>query len=58
VAHHLATGELYDLERDPGEIVNLWDRPEYREVKAELLVRLCGRMAETIDPLPPTEAPF
>lgn len=57
-AHNLNTGELYDLEKDPGETQNLWDSPEYGSVKTELLFRLCARMADTIDPLPAVEAGF
>ncbi len=33
-------GELYDLQEDPGEIHNLWDRAEYAGLKAELINRL------------------
>lgn len=57
-AHSLNTGELYDLERDPGEVENRWDDPAYTVIKAELLARLCARMAETIDPLPAVEGAF
>lgn len=32
-------GEIFDLEEDPGELVNLWDKPEAAELKAELLHR-------------------
>lgn len=32
-------GELFDLEKDPGENVNLWNSPSYAEVKSELLLR-------------------
>jgi len=52
VAHNTDTGELYDLHKDPGEVHNLWDNPEYGVVKAMMLKRLCDRMAATIDPLP------
>lgn len=31
-------GELFDLQKDPGEINNLWDEPDARSVKAELLL--------------------
>lgn len=58
VAHNLDTGELYDLEDDPGEVVNLWDHADSQVLKTELLMRLCARMAATIDPLPPTLAAF
>lgn len=50
--HSVDTGELYDLEADPGETINFWDDPAYGTVKADMLVRLCNRMAHTVDPLP------
>ncbi|HWG84343.1 MAG TPA: sulfatase-like hydrolase/transferase [Deinococcales bacterium] len=37
-------GELYDLESDPGELVNRWLDPAYREVKEELVAMLAGRL--------------
>jgi arylsulfatase A-like enzyme len=33
-------GELYDLQEDPGEIVNRWDDPEYAATKSDLLALL------------------
>jgi len=33
-------GELFDLQEDPKEVRNLWNRPEHRELKAELTRRL------------------
>jgi uncharacterized sulfatase len=33
-------GELFDLQRDPGEVRNLWDDPAYAELKAELVMKL------------------
>lgn len=30
-------GELYDLEQDPGELVNLWDNPDYASVKKDMI---------------------
>lgn len=56
--HGLESGELYDLVQDPGEKVNRWDDPAYQALKTELLQRLSDRMAWTIDPLPPREAPW
>ncbi len=32
-------GELFDLESDPGEFVNLWDDPAYSALKSELVMR-------------------
>jgi arylsulfatase len=52
VVHSLGTGELYDLVEDPGETRNLWDEPAQQARKGELLLRLCNRMAQTVDPLP------
>ncbi len=52
VVHGLDDGELYDLQRDPAETVNRWNDAEYRDVKVSMLVRLCDRMAWTVDPLP------
>lgn len=58
VDHTSAFGELYDLERDPNESVNQWSNREYSELKSGLLVRLCNRMAWTVDPLPERRAPW
>ncbi len=58
VYHGIGAGELYDLAADPSETVNRWDDPAYAGVKAEMLVRLCDRMAQTVDPLPPRVAPW
>ena len=30
-------GELYDLNEDPGELVNLWDEAKYAAVKADMI---------------------
>lgn len=51
-AHGSDTGELYDLEEDPGETNNRWDDPDCGPVKTHMLKRLCDRMAWTVDPLP------
>jgi uncharacterized sulfatase len=32
-------GELFDLQKDPGEICNLWNNPEYSQLKQELLLK-------------------
>lgn len=54
--HTSREGELYDLETDPDEFVNLWDAPEYQEVKIRMLELLADRMGGTVDPLPlPTD---
>ena len=53
--HDLAFGrrpavELYDLERDPGQLENVAGDVEYAQVKRELRERLEGRLRETGDP--------
>lgn len=35
--HGKEFGELYDLEKDPNEFENLWDSPEYQNLKANLI---------------------
>ncbi|HWL54145.1 MAG TPA: sulfatase-like hydrolase/transferase [Chthoniobacteraceae bacterium] len=37
-------GELYDLQEDPGEIHNLWDRPEAAPLREEMTRRLAFAM--------------
>lgn len=32
-------GEIFDLEKDPSEINNLWDNPKYAKLKTELLLK-------------------
>ncbi|MFW6270789.1 MAG: sulfatase [Bacillota bacterium] len=32
-------GELFDLKKDPDEVNNLWDNPEYQELKKDLLLK-------------------
>lgn len=58
VDHTFSSGELYDLEADPNETENLWSRPAYARIKTDLLLRLCNRMAWTVDPLPQRLAPW
>ena len=40
-------GELYDLERDPHELHNLWDDPEWAGAKAELKAELLDWLARS-----------
>jgi arylsulfatase A-like enzyme len=47
-----AWGELYDLERDPDEMHNLWDDPPARERRAELIELLARRMMDLADASP------
>lgn len=46
-------GELYDLEKDPGEFVNLWDKPECQNLKLDLLLKFIqAEMAKAPLPMP------
>ena len=33
-------GELYDLQEDPGEVVNRYDDPDYAAIRSDLLALL------------------
>ncbi|WP_198416701.1 sulfatase family protein [Marinilabilia rubra] len=33
-------GELFDLKSDPGELINLWNNPDYFKIKMDLLLNL------------------
>ena len=45
-------GELYDLENDPSELVNLWDDPAAGAAKAECMERLARRQMDLVDRSP------
>lgn len=46
-------GELYDLQDDPGEYVNMWDNPEHQALKQDLLLKFIhGEMAKAPLPMP------
>jgi N-sulfoglucosamine sulfohydrolase len=47
---HRPKFELYDLERDPNEVVNLADQPEHRKLQAELIEKLKAFQTATKDP--------
>jgi arylsulfatase A-like enzyme len=52
------TGELYDLEKDPGEVTNLWNDPHCKDAQEMMLQNLVARMIETTDPLPERHTPW
>jgi arylsulfatase len=58
VYHSLGTGELYDLERDPGEFNNPWSVAVARPMREEIPLKSIGRMADTVDPLPIRKSTF
>lgn len=39
VYYNQTYGEIFDLKEDPGEYKNLWNLPEYQELKTELLMK-------------------
>jgi arylsulfatase len=41
-------GELYDLEKDPNELKNLWDDPQYQTIKLQLTKDLFEWMARGV----------
>jgi arylsulfatase A-like enzyme len=51
-------GELYDLEKDPGEFNNVWGDPHYRDTREMMLELLVARMIEASDPNPERHAPW
>ena len=54
VYHGHDWGELYDLNNDPGELKNLWDKQDYRDIKMSLFERLIQEQIALNDtsPLP------
>ena len=52
------SGQLYDLEADPMELNNLFDAPEFAEVKSRLLMDLLVETLRHTDPLPYPKAPY
>ena len=54
----LLAGELYDMERDPHEFGSLWDDPEHRAIKLELLQRSFDATVRAIDYGPPRIMPY
>jgi arylsulfatase A-like enzyme len=62
VAYHSADhddlGELYDLENDPWEFIDLWQNPEYRDLKLQLLKKNFDARVLSMDPGPPQTMGF
>ena len=50
--------ELYDLVKDPNEHNNLYNEPEYQEIKLRMLEAFCRRQAMTADKLPQKSMPW
>lgn len=52
VYHGINDGELYDLEKDPGEFNNLWNDSDYSEIKQTMILENLDRTVFTMDPVP------
>jgi len=50
VYHGHNLGELYDLQEDPEESNDLWDNPNYRELKCEILLKHFDAIMNTSSP--------
>lgn len=48
----MKTGELYDLQADPGEHRNLWDSPKHQQLKMDMMKLCFDASVLTQDPLP------
>ena len=46
----LEIGELFDLEKDPREHRNLWDDPDFAELRFQLMQRSFDALAYAVDP--------
>ncbi len=51
-------GELYDLENDPRELVNLWESPDHANIRAHLILKLARAEIACVDrtPFPTSQA--
>ena len=58
VYHGHEQGELYDLQEDPGEFVNLWDDPDSANLRFDLTRRNFDALAFSVDTGPPQTMPF
>ncbi len=57
VYHGIDEGEIYDLESDPDELVNLWS-DDHAALRHRLLKQAFDASVFTMDPLPPRLGPF
>lgn len=56
--HGMDEGELYDLRADPDEFDNLWDSPEHKDIKLQMMKLLLDRNVFTMDPIPERVAEY
>jgi arylsulfatase A-like enzyme len=55
--HRQPYGELYDLQEDPNELVNLWDAPGHRDIRERMQQALWEHLVES-EPCPRREDLF
>jgi len=58
VYHGIDQGELYDLDEDPDEFDNLWNRPDRAAMKTRLMKRAFDASVLSMDPMPPRLGAF
>lgn len=58
VYHGTEQGELYDLEADPDEFINLWDDDSYWDLQLDMMKLCFDASVLSMDPHPPRLGPF
>jgi arylsulfatase A-like enzyme len=53
---HRGEGELYDLQADPHEYVNLYDKPEYTSIRMQMFMKLVDIYGDLEYPIPPRQS--
>lgn len=48
----MGKGYLYNLQKDPAEVNNLWDNPEYLSIKVDMLACFAAAILRASDPIP------
>lgn len=49
-------GELYDMQADPHEFINLFNAPEYGDIKLKMFMKLVDIYGELEKPIPPRQS--
>lgn len=56
--HNHGLGELYDMDSDPEEFVDLWDSPDHQELRASLMQQSFDKHMTTLYAGPPRRGPM